>query len=326
MSFKKRLIIAVLCIAALIGGCGAEKQQEVEEIPVPYSAQQMALVALSAFREAEQVYTDTIWRVAAGEGGETYEKRYLQRLKTFFIEMTAMDRMAEQREVKLSDGEKKRLEDAADRFYEDSVRQEPKLNGLDQEGTRALFLSYGLALKCKREIMAARDVEVSQSEAKVIRIQQIAVDNTEDAEQIHLRAMEGADFYLLAKTYAKGRPVDLKVGRGELPEEVEAAVFNLEDGAVSDVIESDGHLYIVKIVDSFDEAATEIRRQSMQAERAKKRIGEALRRFLLEKRIEMDGGDWKRVEQLIGRGYQGEDFFEAAGRAMGDEGIQGGGS
>lgn len=321
MASKKCRLFAILALCLLFAGCGEKKEKNIQKISAPYSAKQMTLVMLSARRYAEEVYTDEIWDTATGEAGETYRTQYLKKLKRFFVEMAAMNQMADEEHIKFKSAEKKRLEESAAAFYDDSVRQVPELSGLTLEETENLFFQYARALKYKKNIAEDKNAEISQSEAKVVRIRKIAVNDRNDAELIRKRALEGEDFYRLAKYYAKGETIDCKIWRGELPEEVEAAAFSMDDGEISDVILAEGKYYVLKVVDGFDEGETEARRRILQADRRKDLTGRAFQRFMLGKHIEVDDAAWKQAEQAFESAYRGEDFFETVRKAVQDEGV-----
>jgi parvulin-like peptidyl-prolyl isomerase len=110
-----------------------------------------------------------------------------------------------------------------------------------------------------------------------IKIGIIFVDSKNEAEQIHLQLMEGEDFQALAKEKSLG-PMAQEGGvvdyfRRHSPTalispELEEIAFSLEEGDLSDVIETENGYYIVRMIDrknlrtplGFDDVQEDIRR------------------------------------------------------------------
>lgn len=115
---------------------------------------------------------------------------------------------------------------------------------------KSVYEQYCLANKLVEELTKDVNVEVSDSEARIIQVEQIliktyAVDangnqaplSEEDkaakrqtAEEALHKAESGTDFSVLAESYNEGDAVNYKVGRGEFPESFEEAAFALSDG------------------------------------------------------------------------------------------------
>lgn len=288
------------------------------EQPVQYTAEQMLLLTASGRQAVEKLYTDRIWDVRTGAAGRRYEDAFYEGMKQFFVELAVMNGIAAERGVKLDAGEKKALSDAAREFYASSVEGREPLGNLSEEDTEEMFRQYALALKLKNQMLQDRKTEVSESEAKVIRIQQIRTPDENTAQLIFDRASEGADFYALAKAYETERSTSLKTGRGSLPEELEKAAFSLEDGEVSSPVLYDGQYYIFKSLDSYDEAETAVRRKGLQAERLRDVLADACRDYRRRYRVSLDSQRWEQAAAQAGFPYEGESFFTAVKEAMGE--------
>ncbi len=286
-----------------------------------YTPAQMLLLVASEKQHTEDIYTEKIWDIQIGGTGRNYRDAFFDEMKQFFIEMTAMNGMAAERGIKLDSSEKKKLTEAAEEFYLSSVAPEEKLAGLGSDETAEMFLQYALAMKLRSSMMQDRRAEISESEAKVVRVQQLIADDENTASQIYERAAEGADFYALAKTYGTERSASLKVGRGELPAPLEEVVFSLEDGQVSEPMIHEGRYYIFKAVDSYDEKETAIRRQGLQSEKLRSIVREAYTGYIRKHRITMEDALWDQVREASDFSYSGEDFFSAVREAMQDESL-----
>ena len=319
-SVRSAGMMLLLCL--FLAACGSRNGgSSSEEEYVRCSTEQMLLLVASERKQTEELYTDRIWEVKTGASGRRYEEAFFDEMKRFFVELTAMNGIAAERGVKLDAGEKKALSLAAEAFYETSVRGQEALKGMTQEDTEEIFRQYALAVKLRRTMLEDRSAEVSESEAKVIRIQQIRTADENTAMQIYDRALGGADLYALAKAYDTERSIALKVGKGEMAKPLEEAAFALEDGEVSAPVLYDGQYYIFRAVDSYDETETALRRQSLQTKRLQDIVREACRIYQKKHRIAMDPDSWDQVVKQAGFPYSGENFFAAVKEALENEGL-----
>jgi peptidyl-prolyl cis-trans isomerase C len=89
-------------------------------------------------------------------------------------------------------------------------------------------------------------------EPQEIRLRQIVVKSEEEAKDILIKILEGADFAELARQYSVDPTAkdggDLGfVEPGQLPQPIEQAAFALDIGGVSNIIRAEGGFYIIKL-------------------------------------------------------------------------------
>lgn len=318
---RLRAFLTALCLLflALLSSCGnAQQKNETEE--VPYSAGQMALVSASAKKETEEIYTDRIWSVPTNGRG-TFADAYTEELREFFIEMTAMNRMAEESGTHLEQEERNRLEEAAASFYTSSVEGAEQFSDLTKEETQEMFLVYALAVKLRDSIAADRRAEVSEDEARVIRVQELRFDSEEAAAKAAQEIADGTDFSKAGTDAGATENISRKLMRGELLKESEDAVFALETNGVSGVLEEEGAYCIYLCVNSYDEEETAAHRLLMERERSGELLREAYENYRSGHEIVMDSGTWEEAVRAADVPYEGENFFEAVKGAQSGEGV-----
>jgi len=288
---------------------------------VPYSTQQMLLVLLSQKKHVQEVYTDKIWDTKVMSDGTPYKDIFFDEMKTFFCDMATMNRLAEEKNIQLSAGEKKKLDDAALRFTDSSVKITEALKNMTAEETAQLFEQYILSGKVKDVLISENRVEVSDSEAKVIVFDQIVVNSQETADGILSRIQAGEDFYSLAQEYSDAGDIAVTAGRSDLKKEVADAAFSLENDEVSGIIQADGRYYILKCVNSYDREETAIRKKLLEKERLRTTVRSVYVNFAAQHAVTMDAADWSRVLAKSSEEYEGEDFFSAVKEAVKNEGV-----
>lgn len=91
-------------------------------------------------------------------------------------------------------------------------------------------------------------------QAQAVRVQQVLVADRQQADAIRKRLVQGEDFSALARQYSTAPEADKGgdmgfVARGQLPESLEAPIFDLAVGAVSPVVHSPYGYHIFKVTE-----------------------------------------------------------------------------
>ena len=298
------LLLVMLC-CLLLAACGKKEEKAAESTALPYSESQLLLVIASARQETEEVYGKEIWDKRVSGGRETFSEAYFDELKEFFYELSAMNGMAEERNVKLDTEE---------------MRQ-PSFGGLSEEEVEFMFQQYARALKLRKTMREDRRAEVSESEAKVIHLQNAVLESRETADKLREEALAGNDFRTLTRKYCGADAPAKKVARGELAPELERVAFAMEDNTVSAVTELDGKYYVFKCTESYDKEETAKRRKKLQDERLQNLVREAYERYLAAHPFAENEGLWDSVEAAVGKSYSGANFFTAVREALRYEGV-----
>ncbi|HEB72270.1 MAG TPA: hypothetical protein ENI77_06570 [Nitrospirae bacterium] len=123
-----------------------------------------------------------------------------------------------------------------------------------------------------------------------VRAMQIMVEDETTAERVRKKLTGGADFGKIAKRYSQSPDSmvggDLGFfGRGQMPPEFEAAVFDLKEGEISSVIESIYGFHLFKVVKKE-------KPRGMKYKEARDRINQ----LLLERKREKEFKSW--IKQL----------------------------
>lgn len=259
--------------AALLGGC---LLFTLESCSLPltgttggggYSAAATAVIASSEKNRTEQALGSGIWQAKTAEG-TPYAEVWAENIDTFMTELEAIQSVAEERGVKLTGAEKKAMNRAADEYMQALTDGDKEnLGGVTKEDVRKLYQDYLLAQRTAEDVSGNEALEVSDSEAKVIRVLYAVSDDRDAAQAVHDAAESGTDFATAAR--AEGLEVqNASPCRGECgddPDEktLEDAEFALAEGEESGVVESGGKYYVIRCVDDYDETATAARKEQM---------------------------------------------------------------
>lgn len=91
----------------------------------------------------------------------------------------------------------------------------------------------------------------------MVRVQQIYVKEKEALRAVQENLAAGDDFASVASAYNQSREFERTIARGTYPDAMEEIVFNLDDGACSDVIVADDGYYIIRCLNKFEKDLTE---------------------------------------------------------------------
>ncbi len=299
-------------VALLLGGCGesAPMTLEVKEAEGYTDGQIMLVVATEKNRYSE-VYSDQVWQIPIDQEGTTFQEYLLKQVRHFLEEVKVMNLMADQQEIVLTNQEQERLEELTKDFYESLTEADLAYIGVSQEEVLQLYSEYYRAGRLVEELTKDVDLEISDSEAKVIVVQEIQVSDHEEAQKIHTQAMtEGVDFASLARVVTQGEQVQKMVGRKERSQEYEDVVFKLSEGEIGPIIREGDNFFIVKCIEDYDEEATLDRKQNLSLERKNRVFRKAFDTFAAHYTVNMGGDIWNQISLGEAESSSTTDFFE----------------
>lgn len=258
-----------LAAAAMISGCSVtEALSPANKGEKEYGKAETMVILTTEKLRYEDVYTEEIWGASVDNRGTTFESVLLPQVHEFLIDLKTMSSMAKEWEIDLTSREKELVSEAAAQYYMALGSANAEVFELEQSDVSELYEDYWISEKLVARLTGDLNLEVSDSEAKVITVSQIELSDRENAEEVLELAMEeGADFNAIAKEHSEHDEIKVQIHRGLMGEAYEEAAFELAEGDVSGVISDDGKYYILKCVDDYDEEATRIRKEQMMREK-----------------------------------------------------------
>lgn len=312
-NYKKKIkqaVAAAMAVLVLTGcGKGLPMVSEVEETKAYTRPQSMIIVATERNRY-QQAYTNQIWDVKLPDG-ETFETYLLGQVKEFLQEMKMMNRLAEEKEIIITSSEKEELRKLSDEYYQSLTKDDIAYMGVDEGDVKTMYEEYFLSNKVVGELTKDMNLEISDSEAKVITIDQIVMsDETIAADVLNRVNEKGADFEAIAREYSEDTQIQRQLGRGESAGAVEEVAFSLVKGQVSQVVEDDGRYYIIRCVSDYDETATQARKDSLYQQRKKDAFGQIYNQFKEENPMTFSNEVWEGLTFSSGDKTTTTNFFE----------------
>ena len=305
-----RTLAAVVLAAAVVCGCGVkETLLSGRKSEREYGKAETMVIVTTERLRYEELYTDKIWDTVVDESGTTFEETLLSQIHDFLKELKTMSRMADEEKVTLSGKERELAKQAAAQYMKE-LKNAGESSEIDKDVVESLYEDYWKTEKLVETLTGSVNLEVSDSEAKVITVDEIVLSDKDKADEALKKVqMEGTDFMTVAKEVSEDQEIEKKISRGLRPEAYEKAAYALATGEISDVIEADGKYYILRCVNDYDEAATKVRKEEMVREKRNEVFYETYSEYVAKIHLAKDDSLWKNLSITDGE-RTSADFFE----------------
>lgn len=243
--------------------------------------------------------------------GETFETYLLGQAQEFLQEMKWMNLLAKDKEIIITSAEKEEIRKLSEEYYESLTEDDIAYMGVKEDDVRTMYEEYFLSNKVVSELTKDMNLEISDSEAKVITIDQIVLSDGNTAQDVLNQVNEdGADFEAIAREYSEDNEIQKQLGRGEARKALEDAAFSLTAGDISPVVEDNGMFYIIKCVSDYDEDATQARKDSLYQQRKKDAFGQIYNQFKTENPVTFSNDIWDGIKFSIDDKTTTTNFFD----------------
>jgi len=294
---RGKSFLAVLALIALLTGCKADIPivSEIAETKA-YTLPQSMIILATERNRYQTIYTSQIWGIDL-PGDQNFEIYLVDQVKEFLQEMKMMNLLAEDKGVTLTSGEKEAVRKASAEYFESLTKEDITYMKVTEEDVKTMYEQYYLSNKVVTELTKDMNLEISDSEAKVIIIDQIVLKDKEQADHVlSLATVEGTDFSALAREYSIEETMERHIGRGEVSKPYEEAAFALLAEEISPVVEDKGKYYIIKCVNDYDETATQERKSGLYRTRKKEAFDQIYNKYKEEHPVTFSNEIWKDVK------------------------------
>ena len=298
-----------------LSGCVKLPERTIREVPeevTSYSAEQMYLVLAGRKNEIQDVYTGKIFDIEINDAGEKYSDGVNDMIRDYLEKIHVMTEMCKERDIMLSMSDTKEVEKAAENYMKEF---EASGNGYDIKAEDIVQILGDLRLidMLRADIIEKADIEVSESDARVMDVIRIEHDTADAANDTlnDINDNPNTDFATIARRNSVNSEIELQVGRGDLGDTIEEVIFKLEDGEISPVIPSNGKYYIFRCVSGYDEEATAIKKEKMTAERQSRAVAMKYEEYAAEHPYEIDQEAWKAAVKMCNDNPVAPDVYKA---------------
>ena len=316
---KRRLIAMCVMIAVSLCGCASDDNQKEEKKGFEDNEVFSIQDEVCTLPEARVVLTNYQNMYATMYGIDLWEHEFEDNeLETYVKDLTisrlaqilAMDFLADNKGIALTEEEKSCTRDAAEEYYNSLNDAEREYMDVKQSDIENLYMRYGLANKLYTHLIGGVNEEISDDEARIMEAQQIFVTDEEKAKEIERQLREGADFLSLASANNEAAETEITFGRQDVPPEVEKVVFSLENEQVSEKIKTDKGYYFIKCINHYDQEKTDDNKAVILESRRKEAFDDVYGEFIKKLTARFNERVWRKVKVEVKDEVKTDSFFE----------------
>ena len=308
MSFKNiRKKLTILCLVGVMSvstltGCGKNTKlvfttglsgNQLFKIGSSKCIMPEAMIYLTTFyNQYADIYGQEMWDYDFG--GVSLETHVKDVVLSKLAQIKIMNLMAQERDIRLTAEEEKQVLEAADTYFDKLEEDLKKAEGITEDVVKQVYLEYAIANKVYSAITESAEMEISDDEARTVTVQAICFYNwkmkngektalsdpelekvKKMADQVLDQVSAGENFETLAAQYSEDKQIVKHFGRGMAESHFEEMLFSMDEGEVSDVIETSDGYYIVKCISTMDYEATQENKLVLAEQRRKEAFSRA---------------------------------------------------
>lgn len=321
---RKIILLCTLLISLTITACsiGGKKlyfstglsDTEVFKIGgSPFELSEAMLYLTTEKNLYEQSFGEEIWDKDIG--GVTLQDYVKDYVKKQLADIKIMNLLAEEKNIELSDDELQSVKQDASNYFNALTDYEKKYMKVDLKTVEQAYKEYKLADKVYEELTKNINPEISDSDAKVIKVASIyaktytldkngkRVEYTEsekeksrkDIQSLLDQINNGSDFLSVGQSNTDADQVEYQFGRGEMIQEFEEAAYQLKSGEISQVIDTADGYYIIKCISDYLPDETQTHKKEMISDEKKKAFKKIYDPFIKNKSSEFNTKLWKKI-------------------------------
>lgn len=212
-----------------------------------------------------RVYDTNLWTESYDT--ETMEDSIKDAVMSHLTKVYALNVYAMDQDISLTEAEQDAVDKAAEAYYDSLNRAERKYTGVSKKDILEMYSRYALAEKVYIQLLSNVDENVSEDEARIMDANILFVTDGTLAQNISTQLKNGASFDRLASTYNEAETIKVTFGRNTYDKAVEDVVFQLEDGEVSELIQTEDGYYFFECVDKYNEELSEQNKSTIVSQR-----------------------------------------------------------
>ena len=257
-------------------------------------------------------YGMNLWEQDFGqlETGSTLEDYVKGVTLNELVNIMCMEQLAKQQKITLTEAETEKVAKAAEEYYESLSKEERSYIGIDKSKLKRYYEKYAAAQKLYRTLTEGINEEVSDDEARVVRIQQIFVKSQETVRLVQEKLSGKEKFENVANTYNEASVMERYLARGEYEKAIDDVVFRLDNNEVSNVVETKDGYYIFKCLNKFDKEMTEENKGNIIIKRRKEQFDDKFIEFVDTSLFELNEKAWNDIKIDTSGSIKTQSFFE----------------
>ena len=199
---------------------------------------------------------------------------------------------------------------AAEEYFALLTEEEKDYMGVSESDIQDYYEHYALAQKLYTSLTGAVNEEVSDDEARVMELMQIYVSDSTKADEVAARLAAGEDFASVANNYNEAGSIQITASRDDLPAEVSATAFQMDNDQMSGKIEAENGFYFIKCLNKYNQELTEANKTNIVEKREKEAVDDVYNEYTESLTSSINEKVWDALEPETGPGMQTNSVFE----------------
>lgn len=317
MIFRKFLKTTVTFLSCMLMACslvsckGVEITGKTENVDEYTEAECMIVVGSERNRYQNSLGPD-IWNLPVkDQHEETYGPYMVSKIKEFLQDIKTLNLMAQRTGIIATSTEMDKIRTVANEFYNGLTPEDIQFMGdCTLEDVVRIYTEYFIACKTADYLISDSDLEVSDAEVKVIKIQEIECSDRAAAENLlELVNVEGANFAYYARQNSEDPEIEKTMSKSDKTDALYTAAFNLEEGQISGIIEENDKFYIIKVVDAYDEDATHDKKIQLESALKSKAFFEEYGEYKDQHIVRFREDFWSKIDLNSNPESKADNFF-----------------
>jgi foldase protein PrsA len=287
----------------------------VNDITVSY--EEAVLYLQSRKEEIEGLYGKDVWSLVVDDEGTTYEQLLKDSVYEEIEYLMLVCSKAEELGITLSEDELLDVDEYTADFISNFSPEALEYYNVNKGVVNKIYKDNMLANKIYESLTLNVDTEVSDELARQAVFEYILVgkygydangnriEYTEEqqkeakdrADKLREEALNANNFYDFAKANSDDEDeVKITVGKGDMKEELEKVAFALEEGEISEVIDTAEGYFIFHCVSLLDREATDSKKEDIIIERQEEAFDVEYSKWEKEKDVKLDEEIWNSID------------------------------
>ena len=295
---------------------------------IPCMKNEIMVYLANSENKYTEVFGKSIWDVEVGTG--TLEQEYKETILARIAQIKIMNLLAQEKGVTLSEDDEAKVVAAGREYFASLTPAEISYLDVDEDTITKLYREFALANRLYEEITRDVNPEISDDEARTITVRTILIktykldsagnrfeyseDEKESAykriSEIKDRLNAGESFEVLAADYNEDTKNEYSFGRGVMPEAFEEAAFNLANGQISDIVETEYGYHLIYCVTTFNPEETDANKEKIVEKRKHEAFDEEYNSFAVTLTSNLNKPLWDSVSYESGAAVTTTSFFE----------------
>lgn len=254
-----------------------------------------------------------IWSYPMSED-QTFEDMAKEELFNQITEIKIIKQQAKELDIQLEADEVEEIKTNVNSYLNKITKEDQEKYGITEDMVMTVLSDNYLAEKVFAITTKEVDTNISNEEAKQIRVQQILVmtegtdkngtrielneqqkaSALERANQLRSGALEEADYSSYAAKNSDSATVEYTFGKGDYPE-LESVAFALQEGQISNVITTSNGYVILKLISAYDEDATRVKKEEIIDEKENALFASKYKVWSEEYQVTQDVSKWNKI-------------------------------